>query len=108
MGDEDPARNTKPNAEQSALLAKPTMVLTAQQRSDLMDAALTRLETVLKDRPHPYRIRISKSEDNTRSIVRLARGRFMILLCAFYAGLCVLYGLGCLSDPKVQHIDADA
>jgi len=89
MGNEDEQKNNK-ISEQSALLTKPSALLTAQQRSDLMDAALASLEKALKERRHPYRIRTRKSEDNTRSVVRLARGRLIFLLYAFFAGLCVL------------------
>lgn len=65
--------------------------LTAQERCDLMDLALKNVETVLGElKKHPYKVDAKKSEDNTRGVVKLYRGRIAILLFGFLAGACIL------------------
>ena len=65
--------------------------LTAQERCDLMDLALKNVETVLGELPrHPYNVKAKKSDDNTRSVVKLYRGRIGILFLGFLAGACIM------------------
>jgi len=56
-----------------------------------MDLALKNVELVLGELPrHPYKVKAKKSDDNTRSVVKLYRGWIGILFLGFLAGACLM------------------